>query len=544
MRHAMLFVMLVTAATLLVAQDSGPSEPTDTEILIPELLLEVEELTVEQVDALLPAEGDLALGEIQLPQPRAEDLTIDDSAFEVRPPLQTTSGGATSGSVFSSGRLGAGSVHHVLGELSLFKLGESPRFRLEFAHEGLDGYQFNEAGTGYFDYTNVVQGWLQRTNDTTSLDVTGSFEERAEGMQGQSAYYSVGTRETSALTEFDWSPDPLVVLSGNLDATVTSRILSASGTGPVPREQEYTLTPEIGVRASISALDLLAKSSYMLRFLAAGEIPIHQDIDLMAGFDLTLPSSLTVNGRAGIFYTFGDRLDYPWSLSIQAVLGEAFETSLTGGYTVRRYRLADLWSETMLLAPGDSDGTSDLVNNRIWYGEFDGRWSWAGGFTLGGEVRFSSESAAIDIEGFDGATANYSFVQRPGNFLTTVGRIGWQPSPQFQVQAAWTGSFIDLVTGVPANGVEGSIQVSDSSQRFEGTVEVKTAFYPNPVLPLLGVTGAFNASEGVEFVLEVDDILSPFLTTVGRPVIGSEVNADFPFISPGLRASLYAQISL
>jgi hypothetical protein len=301
--------------------------------------------------------------------------------------------------------------------------------------------------------------------------------------------------------------------------------------------------PEVSVTASISALDLIATSSYMLRFLAAGEIPLHQDIDLTAGFELSLPSSLSVNGHAGIFYTFGGTLDYPWSLSVEAVLGEAFDTSISGGLVVERYRLADLWSDTMLLAPGDSDGTADLVNNRIWFGEASARWSGSSGFTLGGELRFTSESAAIDIQGYDGATDNYQFIQRPGNFLKTTARIGWQPSPLFQVQAGWTGSFIDLVTGEVTNSVDGTVRLADSSQRFEGTVEVKTGFYPNPVLPWLGLTGAFNASEGVEFVLEVSDILSPLLPN-GRPTIGPEVNTDFPFISPGLRASLYAQISL
>ena len=304
MRHAILFAMALMLTGALFAQDAGPTEPTETDILIPELLLEVEELTVEQVDALLPAEGDLALGEISLPEPRAEDLTIDDSAFEVRPPLQTSSGGSTASSVFTSGRLGAGSVNHVLGELSLFKLGDSPRFRLEFAHEGLDGYQFHEAGTGYFSNTNTVTGWIQREDERSTLDVTGGFEERVEGMQGQSTYYSVGTRGTGAVVEFDWTPDPLVVVSGDLDATVTSRILSASGTGPVPREREYTITPRAGVTASISALDLQLETSYMLRFLAAGEIPVHQDIDLIAGFYIGRQNVFSVDGHAGIAYTF------------------------------------------------------------------------------------------------------------------------------------------------------------------------------------------------------------------------------------------------
>jgi hypothetical protein len=74
-------------------------------------------------------------------------------------------------------------------------------------------------------------------------------------------------------------------------------------------------------------------------------------------------------------------------------------------------------------------------------------------------------------------------------------------------------------------------------------VEARSEFYPNPSMPWLGVSGAFNASEGVEFVVEVVDILAPLLPS-GRPTIGHAVNADFPFIEPGFRASLFARISL
>jgi hypothetical protein len=542
MRIVTAIMMVFVLTAWLPAQESGPSEPTDTEILIPDLLLRVEELTVEEVDSVLPGEGDLALGQISIPLPGAEDLAVDDAAFEVRRPLEALSTGGGVSSFFSSGRLGAGMVNHVVGELSLYKLGDSPRFRLEFSHEGMDGYQFHEPGTGYFSNTNAVRGWLARASEATSLDLVGSFEERAEGLQGQSTYFSVGTRATSASASLEWIPDPLIQVSADLDGSMTSRIFSASGGGPVPRQQEFVVAPRIEGVVSISAVDLSLETSYLLRFLSGGEIPVHQDIDLIAGVSLALPS-LALAGEIGIFYPFGGRLQYPWSVSVGALLGEAFEATLRGGYRVEQYRLTELWSEHMLLAPGDADGSADLESNEVWFAELDTRWSGPAGLTASGALGFAANSGIIEIQPFDGATDLFPFIQRSSMILDAAARVGWQPSPRIQFEVGWSGAFLDTITGVPTSSMDASIRVTDRNERFEGAVEGHTSFYPEPLLPWLGVSGAFNASEGVEFVLEVADILAP-LATGGRPTIGPLVDANFPFISPGLRASLFARISL
>ncbi|TFH04114.1 MAG: hypothetical protein E4H09_04110, partial [Spirochaetales bacterium] len=164
LRHTVRSIAVLAAmflvAQLVTAQTAGPSEPTDTDIMIPDLLLKVEELTVDDVQAVLPPEGALALGQISIPLPAAGDLTVDESAFTVPLPGAAVAGPGSTSSFFSSGRLGAGSVNHIVGDLSLYKLGESPRFRVEFAHEGLDGYQFQDAGTGFFSSTNTVSGWI------------------------------------------------------------------------------------------------------------------------------------------------------------------------------------------------------------------------------------------------------------------------------------------------------------------------------------------------------------------------------------------------
>ena len=212
----------------------GPSDPDETEIVVPELVLEVEEIELQQVTAVLPEEGELALGQVSIPLPGADELEIADDAFSV--PLPGAMPAAETTSVFSSGRLGAGSANHIVGELSLFKLGADPRFRLRFSHEGLDGYQFNEAGTGYFSSSNVLDGWFAGGDDRLRAEAEAAFSEKVDGLQGQSDYYSAGLRRTTATASVDFNPDPLITLSADFDGSLATRIQSVSGGGPVPRE--------------------------------------------------------------------------------------------------------------------------------------------------------------------------------------------------------------------------------------------------------------------------------------------------------------------
>ena len=71
-RFAIVTVLLIVLTSLMVAQDSGPAVPDQTEIIIPEFVLRVEELGVEEVEAVLPSETELALGQITLPLPCVE----------------------------------------------------------------------------------------------------------------------------------------------------------------------------------------------------------------------------------------------------------------------------------------------------------------------------------------------------------------------------------------------------------------------------------------------------------------------------------------
>ena len=537
MNKALFALLLCAAATSGFAQ-AGPAAPEQTDIVVPELILRVEELQVQRITAPLPNEGELALGRVAIPLPAPGELVFDDSAFVVDAPGRTPI--VPGSSVFSTGRLGAGSSNHIVGELTLFKLGADPRFRLGFGYEGIDGYQLRSAGTGFFRTTNRVDGSIAAATDRLWFDANGSFTDRTDGLQGGTDYFSVGVRRTQADATLEYRPDPLISIASSIDGTLSTRIQSTSDSAEVPREREYTLLPDVEARFRVAAVDLVIGASYFLRLFPGGSLPFAHDIDATAGVDLELPV-VQAMVRGGVRWDFATRIAFPWSARLSVLIDDRFDTSVFGGLRIDRTRYADLWGGLPLLAVGAEDG--GFRENREWFAGASARWAGPSGLAVSTEVEYTLSDARIDVTGLTEQSV-YGFVQRPLSGLRVSSRAGWRVSPTFSIQTGWTGRFIDTVTGVPTGSIDGVLAWSDPTGRVGLSGEVSSGFYPEPTMPRLGVTGSYALADGVEIDLELVDLLAPLLGERGRPAFGPTVGDRFPFIEPGLRGSLITRISL
>ncbi len=542
MRHIAIALLLAGIALGAAAQQSGPAAPQETDIVVPELLLEIEELELQQVTAVLPDEGELVLGRMSVLLPGADELSVDEGAFAVPTPGLARPTDAPS--VFSSGRLGAGTANHIVGELSLFRLGVSPRFRLRFSHEGIDGYQFREAGTGYFASNNAIDGWFSGGTERVGTDVEAAFSEEVHGLQGVSdEFYSVGLRRTDVVAALEFAPEPVIRLTGSVDAGMATRIQSVSGSGPVPREQEFTISPEAEARFGIRAVDIVASTSYFLRFMRSGELPVYQDVDFLAGVDVEISSTLSTSARAGVLWEPGEDLRYPWSLRIEMLLVDSLEARLSGGYRIERLTLADIWSDVPQAGVGPSN-RSGLAPDGQWFAGIGTRWSGPTGLAFASGVDFIAHDGVVDLEAYDPETSRFPYVQRSMLSLVANSRVSWRPGPRVLAEAGWTGRFLDTTYATPTGAAGGAVRVSDARQRLTAGAELQIDFFPDVTMPNLGVSGSFAPSDEIEFSLEFSDVLAPLLGEVGRPTIGPRVDPGFPFIQPGFRASLFTRISL
>ncbi len=302
------------------------------------------------------------------------------------------------------------------------------------------------------------------------------------------------------------------------------------------------MEPTVEARIDIRSVDLIFSSSYYLRLLAGGALPTQQDLDFTAGFEAALPWSVVVAGHAGVQWDFSSDLEYPWALSVRSLIGDALEVGASGGYRVERTRLNQLWEWEPLLAVG-AVGTAALTNNSVWYARADARWTGVAGLSLRSEIEFKVESAALDLQPYDTVADEFPYLQRQLMSLTPSVQGAWQPSPVWQFEAGWRGHFIERIAVEPSGVLEGAVRFSERSGVFRADLEVVSELYPEPNVPWLGLSGTVTAGEGVEVVIELSDLLAP-LMDAGRPVHGSQVTLDYPFIEPGFVATIFTRITL
>ncbi len=539
-RLLVLFVLLPAA---LPAQEPGLRQPDETPIVVPDLILQVEELPLESVKATLPSEGDLRLGELSLPLPQPGELQIDQAAFFLSAP-ESTPIPVRGSSVYSTGLLGAGSVNHVIGELSLFKLGEDPRFRLRFFYEGLDGFQFQPAGTGYFATENQVTGAIEGSSPDSEFSISAAFTERVQGLQGESPFYSAGLRSLQGSGSIVLRPDPLFELSGSVDARYAARLQSASNVGSTPRDQEFALAPGLGIALSIGQLTLESLIDYEFQTLSGERSARTQRIDAEAGASVAAASWLEFKALAGVYSEFSSQILYPWQLEATVIFSESLETELSGGFRVLPVSYLSLWREYQIIASGArAGGFSAVLTPSEWFGSARLRWSPIPGVTTTSRAEYVQRANAIELDGFVSAESHYEFSQRSLQTLTVGTVVSFSPNQQLSVQSSWDVYLVDRLTGTPLSSLGAQANLGSRDGRLSLSADAAFNFYPMPVVPKLDITGSFRITDGVDLDLVLDDILAPLLRE-GRPVVGPGLSPLFPFIRPGFRASVLTRISL
>ena len=78
--HLIFLIIFLTVIlpVFVAAQDNdvktGPSEPSQTEIVLPEMYLEIEDLSIEEINAVIPDDDAVLLSSIEFPLPEPKTL--------------------------------------------------------------------------------------------------------------------------------------------------------------------------------------------------------------------------------------------------------------------------------------------------------------------------------------------------------------------------------------------------------------------------------------------------------------------------------------
>jgi hypothetical protein len=548
MKRLLLVIAMVSAgAGLASAQQVEPSEP---QIVLPPVLLQVPDVTQEKIDTPLPQEQAPTLPEIDIALPKAQNIELGAAAYEVPVPVQGPSGAPITAATkppsnfFSDGVIGAGSMNHIIGDITLYKLGENPRFNLEFSHERIDGYLdpsrpnfFWPAGAGFFNRTDALLGSLTTSSkNQLSFDTHDFYRETENGLQGLGSYSSISHRFISGNLNAAYSHLSPFTFGAGVVATSGDMSLASPSPSSAINAQELSVKPTLSIGLNLAKLTGNVSGFYELR-ANSGQLQYQQQ---SAGGLLTmnaeLPLALTLKGSVGAQWDDTVGWAVPFSIEVDGVYKGLSTYRLYGGYEVSPQNYFDLWTKYPYL-----NHDQVLSTSLSWYGGVASEWRFGKNLALQGGVDFSSVTNAILPTALAGdRTGLFGFTQGAAMTLSPSAAISWDPSGPFSMKLGWKGNFLKPIPFTPLSSFNFDTEYDDNSGRFGGALTGVMDLYnptePSTLMPNIGLSGYFRVSDGVSFHLDMNDLVSPFLSS-GRKSWNT-------YTDPGFRVTVTTQISL
>ena len=536
-------IPLLYCALVALRIPAQEAEPDDPGIVLPPVLLEVEDLQVEQVDAALPVDEDQLRPEISIPLPEAEELYLPEEVFDIPYPDQvgvTPGEGETNFSeyiqspsreIFSDGRIGVGAPIYVLGDLVLYKLGDSPRFTLNFLHEKLDGYGFvNLPGSGYFNSIDILDGSISFELEKTNVEIQGEIAEKSYGLQGNpsGSYDSITYRTVSGVATANHEANTIFSLFAQLDGSYLGQILTS--TAPVI-SAEFALMPSLRGTVSFDSFDLSLFFDYGL---VSTTNPLDTNVDHRIHTGIALryfsPADIQIYLDTGMYWSAMASLLPDVAAGLIGNISTSFQFQAEAGYVagpqLNLHAMArSPYLELAALAPLSG-----------FYGDVAAQMRPIPTLLFATHIRFSLLEGLVDPnELFESDTGLFAYTDAQKTTLQSDIEIEWTISRYLGLELGWYAKFIERRRFTPVQSIALSLTAEDPSERFGVLFDAGVDFMPEVSLPRLSLGGYYRISDSVRFQLDVSDALSPLES--GR--------TDWdPYIEPGLNATLTTSISL
>lgn len=543
-------VITVLFAVVLSAQEVKPPEP---KIVLPPVLLKVQDVTQEKIDTPLPGELPPALPEIDVALPKAQNISLGVAAYEVptipaRGPSGAliTASSKTTSSFFSDGVIGAGTMNHIIGDITLYKLGAAPRFNIEFSHERIDGYldpslsrrnYFRPAGAGFFNRTDALVGSLTTfSKKEFRFDTHDFYRETENGLQGYGSYSSVTHRFISGNIKASYTH--LSPVSLGVGVTATSGDMSLASPSPTSaiNAQEIGVIPSLRIGLNLANLTGELLGFYGFRENSGRTRYQQENAGGTLSVRVELPLAFTLDASIGTQWDSVVGWAIPFSVELDGVYKDLLTYRLYGGYKVNRISYFDLWTKYPFLYHNQV-----LSASLRWYGGASTDWRFAKNIALQGAIDFSSATNAIlpTVLASDG-TGLFAFTQGAATTLSPAAVFSWNPHGPFSVKVGWNGNFLNPGPFVPVSGFNLDAEYNDTAGRyggaFSGRMDIYNPIQQSTLVPDLGLSGYFRVSNGVTFHLDMNDLLSPFMST-GRKTWNT-------YVDPGFHVTVTTQISL
>ncbi|MFW5695370.1 MAG: hypothetical protein ACOCYB_09375 [Alkalispirochaeta sp.] len=488
------------------------------------------------LDFVEPSEQEVSV--IDLPQ---EELAPPEFPRETLTALPMDPGGEQ---VYFNATLGGGSVNSVLGNINVYRLGESLQFRLGYDHRGSDGFNFNEPGTGFFQQENSLETWVRAgREDSVQLEVEGSYADRRFGLQGLPTYYSADGRtlEGRADVSYQWSPRTLAGV--RIDARDEQRVLAASASGEdSPREIYRMVRPVVRGRLEWPRFHVEARADYEGRFAVDSEI----DSSSMVGLELAVEGvpleGLTLFAQGATRYRFSDGPFFPLHGGFEYRRSERWGMRAEGGYRVTERSPADVWNDYVATSwAGGASQSPPLGETFFAEGSLDVQVVPSlVDFTTG--VTWERELDAFLVGAYDDDPAVAGFPVTTGEFERLDGRMEATVSAgeQTSLTVGWLSRVQDRHLGLPEHELSSSVEIR--GETVSGSVSGTIPFDPTVTVPLLSAEIRYRLAEDVELRAFGRDLLGP-ADEAGRTARAMPPTDDDPLVAPGFELGASVRVS-
>ena len=520
----------------------GPEQPEETDIILPSEILQVEDIDMEVIDAPLPEFAEPDVPDVAIPLPEPEDMEITQAALDVDPAAPDSSIGTERSderSLYSTGRVAVGTRNRLIGELGVFSVGQEPNFNMQFSHESIDGFHEQAPGTGFFSRSDKLAGELDTSAGEIRFSTNGTFEVRSDGLQREAQdFSSIDQRYFNGAVDSSWAPTgPLSVsLSGYAD--YAGLRFSTTGDNDSVAEIADRFRGETAASVSLDSGEVGLFGTYETR--SSKDRLFTQVLSGGARGEYTFTMPLVMNAEALVSWNIEEEPLFPFELGAAATLDNVFNVDISGGFRALRPSLTDIWREI----PVAGNKGQKVIDGGQWFGEAGINWLATSTVTIDANAELTLTENAVDFGGFDPVTARHPVIQRDIRQLRSDVSVSWQPRGWLRLSGGHLARFLGRREIDPLQEFNVGAEVMTEEQRAGIRVDSSLpVFSGGPALPVAGITGFASVTDGVELSLSLQDMLSPVVESPRYRYSADEREA-FPFIDPGIRATLSARLTL
>ncbi len=496
------FVVLLFVPLFLEGEDTN-IKPTEPEITLPPLLLEVEDLSIKNITVPLPEE-EITPPEIELPIPENLDLDLKESLGDIEPVPGGIEGQSVSrNKIQTEVTLGLGTLNNFLSNVSVSSFGGNPEGKLNYKHEAADKFSGKPSSMGYGSRSDSMYAYLSYRLNNLNFNVESSFDETEFGLQGNTDYYSKINRFVNLNMEAKYKTPRDFSISGGLNTNVANQNLTG-GSSPYGGVVEYSVKPEVRVkynfnRGSVTAFTYLEYftspdiSSYESGYFGLG---INVDYEIFKNTTIQFNTRGVWNNEHNAFL--------PFYLKINSDITDYFTLHVMAGYNIKQNALYNTFKEYPFIdVPQNGVGIE-----KNWSVSLGGQWTSIPNWIITSSLEYKNFKDRVNESKDVNSDGLFNYYLYSGNTLAANIGARWVISDIYSARFGIKAKMGDLSNNEAKFYGNASFEGLSTDGKLGGNAELVYSFYNigTADMPELNLSIFYSPKEYLKFSLDVNDI--------------------------------------